>query len=287
MALATERMALVDTAARLARQAPAEAAPWVGRLARLGYAAKGVVYTLVGGLALAAAFGERGQAEGADGALASVIGAPFGRALLGVIAFGLVGHVVWRLVQAGLDPEGCGTDAKGLAKRAGHALSAASYSALALEAARLARGIGGGAGGDSASHWTARALDLPLGRVVVGLVGVSVAAYGVAQGIKAVRSDVCKKLDLSGLSAQARTNVEWTGRAGLAARGVVFVLVGGFLLSAAWQERAAEARGLDGVLRVLEGQPYGPVLLGVVALGLAAYGVFQIVQVRYRTIQAV
>lgn len=280
-------MSITDTATRLARQAPTEAAPWVRRLARLGYAAKGVVYTLVGGLALAAAFGERGQAEGTDGALASVVGAPFGRALLGVIAFGLVGHVVWRLVQAGLDPEGRGTDAKGLAQRVGLALSAAIYSALALEALRLAQGIGGGEGGDSASHWTARALDLPLGRVLVGLAGLGIAAYGIAQGIKAVRSDVCKKLDLSGLSAQAKTTVERIERAGLAARGVVFVLTGGFLVSAAWQERAAEARGLDGVLRTLEGQPYGPVLLGVIAVGLAAYGVFQFVQARYRTIRAV
>ncbi|HEX8297616.1 MAG TPA: DUF1206 domain-containing protein [Rubricoccaceae bacterium] len=280
-------MALTDTATRLARQAPAEAAPWVRRLARLGYAAKGVVYMLVGGLALAAAFGERGQAEGTDGALASVVSAPFGRALLGIIAFGLAGHVVWRLVQAGLDPERRGTDAKGLGQRAGLALSAAIYSALALEALRLARGAGGGSGGDSASHWTARALDLPLGRILVGLAGLGVAAYGVAQGVKAYRSDVCKKLDLSDLGAQGRTNVERIGRAGLAARGVVFVLVGGFLVSAAWQERAAEARGLDGVLRTLEGQTYGPVLLGLVALGLAAYGVFQLVQARYRTIRAV
>jgi hypothetical protein len=287
MALTAERMALTDTATRLARQAPAEAAPWVRRLARLGYAAKGVVYMLVGGLALAAAFGERGQAEGTDGALASVVSAPFGRALLGIIAFGLAGHVVWRLVQAGLDPERRGTDAKGLGQRAGLALSAAIYSALALEALRLARGAGGGSGGDSASHWTARALDLPLGRILVGLAGLGVAAYGVAQGVKAYRSDVCKKLDLSDLGAQGRTNVERIGRAGLAARGVVFVLVGGFLVSAAWQERAAEARGLDGVLRTLEGQTYGPVLLGLVALGLAAYGVFQLVQARYRTIRAV
>jgi hypothetical protein len=286
VALTTAPMDLPDTAARLARRAPAGAAPWVQRLARLGYAAKGVVYALVGGLALAAAFGERGRAEGADGALATVVSAPFGRALLGVIAFGLVGHVVWRLVQAGLDPEGRGSDSKGLAQRAGLALSAAIYGVLALEAVRLARGTGGGGGGDAASHWTARALDLPFGRVLVGLVGVGVAAYGVYQGVKAVRSDVCKRLDLSGLGAQGRTNVERAGRAGLAARGVVFVLVGGFLLSAAWQEQAAEARGLDGVLRTLERQPYGPVVLGLVALGLAAYGVFQLVQARYRRIRA-
>ncbi|HEX8386453.1 MAG TPA: DUF1206 domain-containing protein, partial [Rubricoccaceae bacterium] len=192
---------------------------------------------------------------------------------------------VWRLVQAGLDPEGRGDDAKGLARRAGLAFSGVLYGGLALEAVRLARGVGGGEGGGGTAHWTSEALALPFGRTLVGLAGLGVAAYGVYQGVRAVRSDICKRLDLSGLSGPARENVTRLGRAGLAARGVVFVLVGAFLLVAAWQEQAAEARGLDGVLRTLEQQPAGPALLATVAAGLAAYGLFQLAQARYRAIR--
>ncbi len=271
-------------ASRLADRSAAEAAPWVRRLARAGYAAKGVVYVLVGGLALAAAVGSRGQAEGTEGALASVVGAPFGRALLWAIALGLAGHVVWRLVQGGIDPEGRGTDAKGLAQRAGLAFSGVLYGGLALEAARLAQGTGG-AGGEGAAHWTGQVLALPFGRLAVGLAGIGVAGYGVYQGVKAVRSDVCKRLDLSALGTAGRERVAWLGRAGLLARGVVFVVIGAFLLAAAWQEQAAEARGLDGALRSLEGGPAGPAVLAAVAVGLAAYGAFQLAQARYRTIR--
>ena len=277
-------MDLPAAASCLAGRSAAEAAPWVRRLARAGYAAKGVVYVLVGGLAVAAAAGAGGQVEGTDGALASIVGAPFGKGLLWAIALGLAGHVVWRLVQGGLDPEGRGTDPKGLAQRAGLAFSGVLYAGLALEAVRLAQGDGG-SGGEGAAHWTGRALALPFGRVAVGLAGLGVAAYGVYQGAKAVRSDVCKRLDLSDLGATGRVNVERLGRAGLMARGVVFVVVGAFLLIAAWQEQAAEARGLDGALRSLESGPAGPVVLAVVAAGLAAYGAFQLVQARYRTIR--
>ena len=277
-------MDLPAAASRLAERSTTEAAPWVRRLARAGYAAKGIVYVLVGGLAVAAAVGTQGQVEGTDGALASIVGAPFGKALLWAIAFGLAGHVVWRLVEGGLDPEGRGADPKGLAQRAGLAFSGVLYTGLALEAARLAQGAGG-SGGAGAAHWTGRALALPFGRAAVGLAGLGVAAYGVYQGVKAVRSDVCKRLDLSDLGAAGRDNVARLGRAGLMARGVVFVVVGVFLLVAAWQEQAAEARGLDGALRSLESGPAGPVVLAVVAAGLAAYGAFQLVQARYRTIR--
>lgn len=279
-------MPLSDSASHIAHRAQAEAAPWVRRLARAGYAAKGAVYILVGLLAAASAVGARGESEGTKGALASVVGAPFGQALLALVALGLVGYVVWQFVRAGLDPEGRGTDTEGLAKRAGFAISGAVYAGLALEAARLAQGAGGSGDENAAAHWTGRALELPFGRVAVGLVGLGVAAYGVYQGVKAVRSDICERLNLSSLDAQQRDTVEWTGRAGLAARGVVFVVTGAFLVVAAWQAQAAEARGLDGVLETLERQPAGPALLALVAVGLVGYGAFQVVQARYRVVRA-
>ncbi len=278
-------MSLTDSAARLSRSAAADTAPWIVRLARAGYAAKGAVYMLVGGLAVAAAVGARGETESKRGALATVLGAPFGRAILAIAAVGLMGYVVWQGVRAVLDPEGRGSDARGLAVRAGNALSGAIYGSLAFEALRLSRGASGSADQNSTAHWTSAALGLPFGRLLVGLVGLGVAGYGVYQAVRAVRSDVGRRLDLSRLTAGQRENVEWIGRAGLGARAVVFVLTGLFLGVAAWRERAADARGLDGVLRTLEQQAFGPALLAAVGLGLVAYGLFQIIEARYRTIR--
>ncbi len=280
-------MSLTDSAARLSHSSAADAAPWIIRLARAGYAAKGAVYMLVGGLAVAAAVGARGETESKSGALAAVLAAPFGRAILAVAAVGLLGYVVWQGVRAVLDPEGRGSDAKGLAIRGAHALSGAAYGSLAFEALRLSRGTSGSANQNSTAHWTSEALGLPFGRLLVGLVGLSVAGYGVYQAVRAVRADVGRHLDLSDLDARERDNVVWVGRAGLGARAVVFVLTGLFLVIAAWRERAADARGLDGVLRVLEQQALGPALLATVGVGLAAYGLFQVVEARYRTIRPV
>lgn len=278
-------MSLSNSASHIARRAQSEAAPWVRRLARAGYAAKGVVYILVGFLAAASAVGARGESEGTKGALASVVGAPFGQAILVLIGLGLMGYVVWQFVRAGLDPEGAGSDAKGITRRAGYAISGAVYTALAVEAARLAQGAGGSGGENAAAHWTGRALEVPFGQIAVALVGLGIAVYGVYQGVKAVRSDICKRLDLPSLDAQQRDTVEWAGRAGLAARGVVFVVTGAFVVVAAWKAQAAEARGLDGVLQTLERQPAGPALLALVAVGLVGYGAFQVVQARYRVIR--
>ena len=262
-----------------------DVAPHVQTLARTGYTAIGVVYMLVGGLAAAAALGTRGESKGTRGALATVVDAPFGRFALAVAAVGLVAYALWRFAQAALDPEDRGTGAKALARRAGLVVSGLVYTSLAVEAGRLALTGGGGSGG-GAEDWTARLLALPFGRFAVGAVGVGVAGHGLYQIQKAFRKDPLDPLDVSHLSEAKRTWLRRTGEAGLAARGVVFALAGVFLVVAAWQDQSGEARGLGGVLRTLERQPAGPYLLAVVAVGLAAYGLFQFAHARYHTVEA-
>lgn len=257
----------------------AEAAPWVRRLAHVGYAAVGVVYALAGALSAAAAFSARDQSEGTRGALATVAEAPFGRAALVAVAVGLAAYAVWRFVQAGVDPEGRGGDAGGLVRRVGIAFSGLFYTALAVEAGRIAL-RGGGDGGGGAEDWTAQVLAAPFGRVLVGIAGAGVVAHGVHQVSKAVQSDPLDPLDVSDLDEAQRARLRWTGRVALAARGSVFALVGVFLAVAAWQGQSAEARGLGGVLRTLERQPAGPLVLGAVAVGLVAYGLFQLAHAR-------
>ena len=281
-------MALFDGPARevqhQARRTAHQAAPGVQRLARMGYAAKGVVYLIVGGIAAQAAFTPSERVEGSEGAMATILDQPFGKTLLGIVAVGLAGYVVWRLVQAAMDPEHGDGGAKRAVMRLGYAISAAVYAGLTLEAVRMLRGSGGQ--GSGAQDWTATVMEKPFGRWAVGLVGAGIAAYGIYEIVKGFKTDLAKRLDLEGSAVATRRRVVGLGRAGMAARGVVFIIIGWLVVRAAMTYDASKAQGLQGALNTLRQAAYGPYLLGVVALGLIAYGIFQLVKARYRVIHA-
>lgn len=258
-------------------------------LARLGYAAKGVVYVAVGALSASAAF-LSGSADAADsrGALRSLADEPWGTALLWAVAAGIVGYVVWRLFQAIADPEDRGTDAKGLATRGVFVVSALSYGALGVwivTSLLSGGGSGGSSSGSSAESWSATLLGQPFGAWLLGLVAVAVAGYGVGEWVKAARGSFEKRLGWD-LDGDTRRTVRRIARVGLSARGLVFLIVGGFLLVAAWQNDPSEAVGFEQAMETLGRQAWGPWVMGVVALGLVGYGVLQFVKARYRTIHA-
>jgi hypothetical protein len=265
---------------------PAAAKPWIERLARLGYAVKGVVYVLVGCLAAAAARGLRDVPSGSREVFAVVLAKPFGRVLLATIALGLAGYVLWRVVAAVADPQRKGSDAKGLVVRAYYLGSAAVHAALVAAAVRLllGNGGGGGAGGDQAPSRIAVLMAKPFGRWLVAAVGVAVLAAAARQ-VQLALGRYHKKLRVDRVPSPARP---WVGPVvgfGLSSRAVVFAIIGGFLLVAALHRDPHQARGLSGALRAVEAQPAGVWLLAVVAAGLAAYGVFQLLEARYRTIR--
>ena len=262
---------------RAARSAARSAAPGVEMLARLGFAAKGVVYIMVGLIAASSALDGGGRTAGSSGALASLADSAWGRLALGLIAVGLAGYVVWRTVSASLNPE---HDKAG--RRAFYAGTAVVYAGLALEAARLAMGRVGG-GDDDAAHWSAELMGQPFGQLLVALVGIAVLVYGVQQIWHGWRVDLDERLDLGAMSRSGRTWTIRLGRAGLAARGLVFALIGGFFLVAAIQSDPSEARGVGGALQMMREVPG---LLGIVALGLVAYGLYQLVRARHRRIRA-
>jgi len=252
-------------------------------MARLGHGARGLVYCLVGGLALLAAVGSGGQTGGSRSALQTLLGQPFGRVLLVAIAIGFAFVAVWRVVEALTDADHRGRTWKGLGVRAAHFGSGFIYFGLMLSALGLAFGSGGGGDDRAARDWTAWLMAQPFGLWLAGLVGVGVAGAGIAHGWRAWRGNVTRGLSCS--EDVARWAVPM-GRLGFGARGIVFVLIGGFLVLAAIHSRASEARGLGGALRALQTQPYGWVLLGVTAAGLFAFGLFGLVEAVYRRIDA-
>lgn len=248
---------------------------WVEWLARAGYVAKGVVYSIIGALAVQVALGDGGQTTGAQGALAEIASQPFGQTLLAITGVGLMGYALWRFLQAATDPDHEGTDAKGIAIRVAWGCSGVIHVMLAVEAFRMVMGSAGSSGSDSsAQHWTRRLMEQPFGPWLVGAVGLAVVAGGAVQIYRAYSAKFMEKLRTPSMSSTERTWSERIGRAGFAARGIVFFVIGGGLIAAAMSTDASEAMGVGRALSQLSGTSYGPWLLGLVALGLAAYGVF-------------
>ena len=268
-----------------AQKAARQASPWVEWIARFGYAAKGVVYVVMGVLAVLAAAGAGGgSTTDQNGAFQTIEEAPFGQVLLGVVAVGLVGYVLWRSIQAVADPDGEGTDLKGIVKRIGYAGSALIHAFFAFTAANLAAGAGG-KWGSSAEEWTGWFLSLPLGWLFLVAVGTGIVGVGLYQIYEAYHSEFKKYLKLGALSDGEHGWIEHGGRFGVVARGVVFVIAGVFLILAALRSDEQEVRGLGGALSAILEQPFfGNLLLGIVAVGLVAYGLLMIAVARYRSI---
>lgn len=254
-------------------------------MARSGYIARGVVHTIVGSFAVVAALGSGGRMLGMRGALQSILIQPFGVIMLLVVALGLSCFAAWRIAQDALDVDQLGTDWKPVGRRIGFGVAAAANLALALSALALIFGMtsGSGDGESSARDWTAYLLAAPFGQWFVGAIGLSIVGIGVGAGVKGWKGTFAERL---ALDQNARRWVIPLGRLGFIARGLVFMLIGSFLVLAALHADARDARGLAGALREVEDQPYGWVLLALTALGLFAFGAFQFVTAYYRRINA-
>ncbi|MBA3423415.1 MAG: DUF1206 domain-containing protein [Rubrobacteraceae bacterium] len=265
-----------------AEKAARKASPWIERLARFGYLAYGVVYVLVGFLAVQAAIGG-GKTASQEGALSTVLRAPLGKVLLGLIVVGLLGYAMWRLIQGVRDPENEGKDARGIVKRADHVVNGLFHGALALSAGQLALGGGGGSG--SPDDLAAQLMSQPFGRWLILAAGAIIIVAGLYQFRKAYKADFRDEIKSGEMSASRKRWTTRVGRVGYVARGVVFGVIGVFLALAALQTDPQQARGLGGALQTLAQQPFGPYVLGTVAAGLIAYGVFMFVMARYRRIR--
>lgn len=251
-------------------------------LARLGFAARGLVYLLVGWFALDAAR-SGGAPDDNRSVLRGLADGGAGQVLLAVIAAGLVGYAIWRLAAAVFDPEDNGKDAKGFTKRAALATSGLVHFGLAIVAARLALDFGGASSGDAEAEAGAKTLmQQPGGVWLVGLVGLVLIAAAAGNFVEAYRAKFAESL---GGSVPARKAVTVAGRLGYAARGVVFALVGWFFIAAALDADPKAAGGTGQALRTLQAQDYGPALLGIVAVGLGLFGLFGLVEARYRQLR--
>jgi len=249
-------------------------AKWIERLARSGYAAKGIVYMLIGILAFQAAFNWGGQVTGSKGAFRTIASQPFGKVLLFLVAVGLYGYVVWRFTQAFRDPEHNDKGLSAFGRRASYFISGLIYGSLATVAMRIVfSSPSGSSGGDSTTQRTASVLSEPFGQWLVALGGVVIVAYGFYCFYKAYSTKFRRQLKLAEMSPKEEKWSTRIGRFGLTAKGVVLVIIGYFFIQAARASAPNQARTTEGALQTIQQQPYGAWLMGIVALGLIAYGI--------------
>jgi hypothetical protein len=250
----------------------------VENLLRLGYVVRGMVYGIIGVLALQVAIGSGGTLTDTQGTIATIGRTSLGGILLYVVLAGLIGYGLWGLIRAIADPLHKGTEAKGLGERIGFAISGISYLALGLVTFNLITGQAmaaqNGAQTAQARQSVGTILSKPWGAWVVAAVALVITGVGLLQIYQSTRPDFIRQYQPYALNENQRKWITNLGRFGVAARGLVFTLIGFFLFLAAYQNDPGRAQGIDGVLTSLLQQPYGPWLLALVALGLNAFGIY-------------
>jgi hypothetical protein len=249
-------------------------------LARAGLVARGVIYAVVGILALKLALGDGGKTTDQNGALQTIAKQPSGKALLIIVTIGLAGYATWRLLRAAI---GHGPESSDDTKdRLDGAWSGISYAVLCVTAVSILIGSGGSSG--SPDKTTGGVLGWPGGQVLVVIAGLIAIGAGLEQGYKGIR----KKFLEDSKTEEMRESVERAftalGGFGHLARMVVFTLVGYFFIRAALDYNPDKAVSLDGALAALRHTSYGPVLLGVVAAGLIGFAAYSIADARYRRV---
>jgi Domain of Unknown Function (DUF1206) len=253
-------------------------------LVRTGFVARAVTYGVIGGIALALAVGA-GSAPAApnqQGALALITEAPLGRVALAAVCVGLLAYALWKLGQAflGRGPEGGGGPSA--LERISNAAGGIAYLLFFAVAVRILFGSSSSGSSSQPAHTTAGVLGWPGGTVIVGIGGGALIAISLYQAYDAVRGRFADDAKLGEMTDNQRRTFMMLGRVGLTARALVFAIVGYFLLRAAISYDPHDAVGVDGVLARVHHEPYGTLLLGLVAGGLLVFACYSLFEARYR-----
>jgi hypothetical protein len=246
---------------------------------RFGYFARGIVYVIPGWLAFQLALGVHGAEMTQTGAIGVIGHQPFGRVLLVVMAVGLAGYVLWGVVRVVFDPLEAGHSPRGLARRIGFASSGLAYAGLLLATVQI---LAGSAAGRPAADWTVGLLARPYGAWLVGIFGVAwIAGGGIGEIVRGARGMFERDLAFERMGRAERGFAKMLGRLGIITRGVVFTVIGGFLVATALHANPHHASGMDGALLGIAREPFGRVLLGASALGLVGFGLYSMMCARW------
>jgi hypothetical protein len=257
-------------------------ARWFEWLARAGLVARGVIYGIIGVLALEMAFGASGKTTNQKGALAEIAQQPGGKILLTLMAIGLFGYAFWRLLRAavGHGPEET-DDGK---ERLKGLVSGIAYASLFVTCLAILFGSSASGGSGSPDKATGGVLGWPGGQVIVAIAGLVLIGVGLYQGYEGVKKKFLEKSKTEQMSEKTEKAFTALGVAGHLARMVVFALIGYFLLKAAIDFDPKKAVSVDGALAAVAKASYGKVLLGIVAAGMIAFGAYSVADARYRRV---
>jgi len=253
------------------------------RAVRAGLVAYGVVHLLIGWLALQLALGESEGKASSTGAMHQLAQQPFGQVLIWLVAVGMLLLVVWRVLEAiGGHREEDGADL--WRKRAADVLKAVLYGAIGVSAVTVATSSGGGgkSGGRSSSEKaSAELLSMPGGQFLVGGVGLAIIAYGAWSIWKGFSDKHAKHLKAEGKTGDAGRAYLMLGKLGYISKGIAICVIGGLFIYAAATHDADKSGGLDAALQKVLQQPFGPFLLGAIAVGIICYGLFCFARARH------
>jgi len=249
-------------------------------LARAGLAARGVMYVIIGWIAVQIAFGHSRQQADRTGALHSISSTPVGGVLLWLLVIGFIGMALWQLSEALYGA--AGASGRKTSQRLAALARAIIYGAIAFGVLKYALGEGSPQSSDTQSvDLTATLLRHPGGQALVVVIGLAFIGGGLYLAYRAWRKEFRRDLDLGRMRAGTRRAVEWLGEAGGIARGIVFLTAGIFLVVAAVDARPQRAKGVDSSLRALAATPLGPWLLLLVAVGLVMFGLFSCCEAKW------
>lgn len=256
----------------MSEKAPA----WVDPVMRAGYAARGIVYLIVGGLAVLAAVAG-GSAEGTEGALRSLPGTVWGQILLWIIVAGLIAYAVWRFMAAAMDLKDKGADLAGIVGRMGMVVIGLIHLALAFTAGRMALGGGGGQGGGGTQGVASWLMSKPYGHWVVAAIGLCTIGGGIYYAWKAVSEHYKEEIR----STSTTEKLDPVCKFGLIAHGIVIVMIGCFLVWAGWTSDPSEAGGLKEAFETVRGAAFGRILFGAMAFGMLAFAAYCFIEAVY------
>lgn len=251
----------------------------VDRFAKVGYAARASVYGLVGLFAALIALGQGGVLTDNRGALSELLAQPFGTTLLIVVAIGLLGYAVWRILQAIRDYDHRGSDAKGLAIRAGFFFGGLAHALLAYSAINLVFRLSRESNQTQEKAVATWLLDKPFGQILVALVALGIIGFGVGQIFIAVKEKFTRGLDVP---PEKKKWLYAVCKFGLISRGIMFGIVGWLFMRAALTANANRAEGVRGAWKFLAGQPFGNLLVAIIAFGFMAFAIYGFTESRYR-----
>ncbi|MBE9061814.1 DUF1206 domain-containing protein [cf. Phormidesmis sp. LEGE 11477] len=274
-------MTKAETNERLVRK-------WVSSYARFGYGAKGIIYGGTGLLALSEAFDLTDEGVASSTGVLKAIGIqPLGKVLVVLIAFGLMGYVLWRLIQAGWDPEHSG--GKGfpdIVRRIGYGCSGLVYASIAYSVVEILTEQPSEAK-KSLEDWAYEIMARPIGRLLVGVVGLVFFCIGCYYFYRAIKAEFRKRFKRHHMSDAAKTWASIMGRVGIAARGVVYVLIGAYAVGAAWQFEPAMIKTTEEALALFDDNPTDEWILAILGIGFVAYAIHMGFQAVYRSIEPI